>query len=286
MNTIELFAVMPDRVVRLPVSEHVTGFNNLYDGMPLGVYSSLRTFEKNKFLGLDDHIARMHQSVALLGWETPLDEARLRAGLHEIVSGYTSPQAKVRFDYLARPIDVGGEQTRLLVAVFPFDGIPDVLYETGVSVGFAEALHRQNPLAKTAAFVKDRQKYPIGTPDAYERLLVNRSGEILECTSANFYAVIDGALVTAEKGILEGITRKIVLQLAAQLHIPVKLCAPRVEEVGNFGEAALSSSSRAVIPVVKIGEQVVGNGRPGPITRRLLAAYKAYVARAVKTAVE
>lgn len=286
MKKIQLFAVLPDRVETLPVPEGATDFGELYGGMPLGVYSSLRTYDQNKFLGLDAHIARTHQSVELLGWEAPFDEAQLRVGLHKILSTTPYPQAKVRYDYLAEPVQVGAAQTRLLVAVLPFDGIPKDLYENGVTVGFAEKLHRNNPLAKTAAFVKDRQIYPIGTPDAYERLLINEAGEILECTSANFYAVIGGKLVTAQAGILEGITRKILLQLAEELGIPVELRAPLVSEIGDFDEAALSSSSRAMIPVVKIGKQKVGNGRPGPISRRLLSAYQTYVARAAKTAVD
>jgi branched-chain amino acid aminotransferase len=282
---IQLFAILKDRIEPMPVAEGVTGFHDLYAGLPLGVYSSLRTFEQNKFLGLDAHIARTHQSVALLKWDVGLDEPRLREGLHEILSSHPSQQAKVRYDLLAEPIEVAGEQTRLLVGVFPFEGIPDGLYEHGVSVGFAEALHRENPLAKTAVFVNERTQYPIGTPDAYERLLVNGVGEILECTSANFYAVINGTLYTANDGILEGITRKIILQLVAELNIPLQLTPPRLDQIDAFEEAGLSSSSRALIPIVKIGEQVIGNGRSGPIMTKLLKAYQDYVGRAVETAV-
>lgn len=285
MSDIQLFAILENRIEHLPVAAEAASFKELYDGMPLGVYSSLLAFEQNKFLGLDGHIARTRQSVALLGWDEPLDEQRLRAGLHNILSAQPAQQARVRYDYLAAPIDVTGEQTRLLVAIRPFPGIPAEVYEEGVTVGFAKTLHRENPLAKTAAFVNDRQKYPIGMPDAYERILVNEAGEILECTSANFYAVINGTLVTANEGILEGITRKIILQLAAENGIPIELRPPTVAEIPSFDEAALSSSSRAIMPIVKIGEQVVGNGRSGPIVTQLLAAYRGYVAGAVETAV-
>jgi branched-subunit amino acid aminotransferase/4-amino-4-deoxychorismate lyase len=61
--------------------------------------------------------------------------------------------------------------------------------------------------------------------------------------------------------------------------------AVKVNQIAQLSEAALSGSSRALLPVVQIGEQVVGNGRPGPICQQILAAYNDFVARQVKTAV-
>ncbi|MEZ4646811.1 MAG: aminotransferase class IV [Chloroflexota bacterium] len=93
-------------------------------------------------------------------------------------------------------------------------------------------------------------------------------------------------LYTAGEGVLEGITRKIILQLAAGLGIASCGCkALPVDEIDTLDEAALSGSSRAFLPVVRIGEQVVGNGRPGPISRQLLAAYYAFLAREIRPAV-
>jgi len=98
------------------------------------------------------------------------------------------------------------------------------------------------------------------------------------------FAVRDGVLRTAATGVLEGVTRKVLLQLAGQLGIPVSLQPVHREGIGELSEAAISSSSRALIPAVRIAGQQVGNGRPGPICRRLLAAYRAYVETAVRPA--
>ena len=102
---------------------------------------------------------------------------------------------------------------------------------------------------------------------------------------SNFWAVRDGEVWTAGEGMLEGVTRKIILALLPELHIPVRLAAVRQDEVPELDEAAISGSSRALVPVVAIGGQQVGDGRPGPIFRRILDAYQEYVAGAVKTAV-
>jgi branched-chain amino acid aminotransferase len=252
---------------------------------PLGVYSALRTFDHNKFLGLDGHLARNRQAMSLLGWDYALDEAALRRALHTAVTNYHHPDALVRFDVLAKPITVAGTETRVLISLLPFYGRPAKYYRDGVRVGFAEALHRDNPLAKTAVYAQQRQAFPIGSDEVYERLLLDDQQRILECTSANFYAMRDGVVYTAAAGILEGITRKIILDLIQELAIPLVLEPFPLAEIHTLEEAALSSSSRAIIPIVQIGEQVVGNGRPGPIAQQLLTAYNAYVADAVKTAV-
>lgn len=268
----------------LPIPDHITGFDQLYEGLDLGVYSALRTFDHNKFLYLADHIQRTRDSMALLGWPDELDEMRLRQGLHEVCSNYSLPEARVRFDYLAEPPTYLGTDSRLLIGLMPFTPPSPELYQIGVRVGFAPDLARHNPLAKTADFAQIRRAYK-SSGEIYEYLLLNEQNQILEGTSTNFYGVLDGVFHTAGTGVLAGITRKIILDLADQLHIPLSLEPIRVADIPQLTEAALSGSSRALLPVVQIGEQVVGNGRPGPICQQILAAYNDFVARVVETAV-
>ncbi|MEZ4589606.1 MAG: aminotransferase class IV [Chloroflexota bacterium] len=284
MSTVQLFAVEMDGLRPLPIPPNAISFDPLYDGLELGVYSALRTFEHNKFLYLEHHIQRTRDSMALLGWHEELDEMRLRRGLHEACTQYPLPEARVRFDFLAAPAKQLGTHSRLLIALMPFTPPPPQLYETGVKVGFAPDLARANPLAKTADFAQARQAYKTGG-DIYEYLLLSESGEILEGTGTNFYGVLDGVFHTAGTGVLAGITRKIILDLAAELGIPVSLEPITVAQVPQLSEAALSGSSRALLPVVQIGDVVVGNGRPGPICQQILAAYNAFVAHEVKSAI-
>lgn len=284
MKIVQLFAVEVGGIRPLPVPDHITSFDQLYDGLDLGVYSALRTFDHNKFLYLEHHIARTRSSMALLGWPDTLDEARLRQGLHDACGQYPLPDARVRFDFLAAAPHHLGTDSRLLIGLMPFTPPLAALYERGVRVGFAPDLARANPLAKTAAFAQKRRAYKADS-DVYEYLLLSADGEILEGTSTNFYGVLDGVFHTAGTGVLAGITRKIILDLAAELHVPVSLEPITVAQVPQLSEAALSGSSRALLPVVQIGERVVGNGRPGPICQQILAAYNNFVAREVKTAI-
>lgn len=290
MNLLQLFAVSTDRIMRLPVPEGAVEFDGLYASLPdvaLGVYSVLRTFVGNKFLDLTGHIARLRRSMAGLGWNPAwLDEAALRWAIHTVCSAYPAPEARIRFDFLARPATSLGTNSRLLLAIMPFTPPAPELYERGVALGVAKGLGRANPLLKTADFALQRRTYSQqNSDDSYEYLLLDEQGYILEGTGSNFYAVRAGVVYTAESGVLAGITRRIILDLLPQLDIPLRLEPVHVDDVGQLDEAAMSSSSRALLPVVEIGGKMVGNGRPGPISRRILAAYNAYVAGVVETAV-
>ena len=80
MQTVHLFAVETEAIRPLAIPDHVTGFDQLYDGLELGVYSALRTFDHNKFLHLAHHIQRTRDSMILLGWADTLAEAQPAPG--------------------------------------------------------------------------------------------------------------------------------------------------------------------------------------------------------------
>jgi len=84
--------------------------------------------------------------------------------------------------------------------------------------------------------------------------------------------------------VLEGITRGIVLQLAAQSSLAIDLVPPRAAALASWQEAFLTSSTRAVVPVVALAGQRVGDGHPGPVTARLLGAYEEHAERAARRA--
>jgi len=308
MSSFKLFAVEDSGPRALPVPPGATQFADLYRGLPLGVYDALRTFRHNRFLYLDRHLARTTRSMALLGWDYRLDEARLRRALHAVVTGCAWPEMRARIDILAAPVETLGTTSRELIALQQFTPPPPSLYKEGVTVDFAAGLRRENPLAKTAEFAANRpvtgsHELRVTSDDSndvlnsslvtqhsslappYEYLLLDDGGRILEGTGTNFWAVRDGVVYTAGTGVLEGITREILLWLIPSLGIEVRLEAVAAAEIATLDEAALSGSSRAFLPVVGIAGQPVGDGRPGPVSGRILAAYEAFVAANARTAV-
>jgi branched-chain amino acid aminotransferase len=281
----QLFAVTETGPQALPVPEGASSVHDIFDALPLGVYSALRTFEHNKFLDLEAHLARTEQSMALLGWTYQLDRPLFCRSLHEVCTAYPGPDARVRFDVLAAPATMLGSDSRVLIALSPFEPPPAHYYREGVQVSLAPALHREQPLVKTADFVLKRRPFPLGEAQQYEHLLLDEAGHILEGSSSNFYAIDQGALQTAGEQVLAGITRRILLQLAADLGLPVTLQPLHRDRLPAISEAFLSSASRGLLPIVAIAGQVVGDGRPGPVTRQLMAAYDDYVRRTIRTAI-
>jgi len=275
MSQLQLYALTATGPRPLPVPASATDFTDLYAGLELGVYSIARTFHHDRFLQLDHHLARTVKSMRLLGWDYALDEGRLRRAIHELCTAYPCAEMRVRIDVLAAPATNLGVNSRELIALMPFTPPPTTLYTQGVAVGYTAGLHRSNPLVKTADFAAARKQAVHDT--FYEHLLTDEQGLILEATSANFYAVRDGVIYTAGAGVLEGVTRRIVLELIGQIGVPLALQAIPVDAVSTLAEALISSSSRGVLPVVRIGDQLIGAGQPGPITQQLIRAYDAYV---------
>lgn len=284
MTKLQLFAVEESGPIPLAVPANAHSFDELYTSVELGVYSSLRTFDHNKFLYLDYHLARTVQSIQLMGWTYAWDEAHLRQTLHQVCTAYPAHEMRVRIDVLAEPATKLGTSSRLLIGLMPFTPIPESIYEEGVSVAFAEGLNRENPLIKAAGFVEARKAFSTGATDAYERLLVEKDGTILEGTSSNFYGIRDGVIYTANEGILEGITRRILLQNMADLGLMVSFEPVHVEQIAELDEAAISSSSRALVPVVRIEGQAINDGKPGPICGQILEAYRVFVNKEIKPA--
>ena len=119
------------------------------------------------------------------------------------------------------------------------------------------------------------QRKQVGN-DVFE-VLLTKDGKILEGMTSNFYAIKGKTLVTAQRGILLGVTRRVILRLVRGQGMSIRVAyrAPHVHE--KFDEAFLTSSSRGVVPIVSINNKSVGQGRVGKWTKMLSKAYQAYV---------
>ncbi len=112
-----------------------------------------------------------------------------------------------------------------------------------------------------------------------EALMLNHKGEVAECTGDNIFLVSRGKLLTppTDAGILEGITRDAVIQLAAEAGITVREIALTRHDVYTADECFLTGSAAELIPVVKVDDRVIGSGEPGPVTADLLGRFRQLV---------
>ena len=143
---------------------------------------------------------------------------------------------------------------------------------------------RSQPAVKRAEFAVRRRGYLERDPSQFECLLTDAADQILEGTTSNFFGVKDGVLATAGEGVLEGIARKIVLNLATSACIPICFAPIKISDLGQYAETALSSASRGLVPIIQIGTLTIGDGQPGPVTLKLVELYFDYVRREIRTA--
>ncbi|MGE5373918.1 MAG: aminotransferase class IV, partial [Bacteroidota bacterium] len=150
--------------------------------------------------------------------------------------------------------------------------LPDEIYQNGVHLEISRT-SREKPSLKRTSFIQesafDRKRLGGGT---FEILLTDK-GRILEGMTSNFFYVRDGTLCTAGRGVLIGVTRQTVIGLAKREGIDFCIRAIRINELDTISEAFITSSSRGIVPVVRIDDSQVGDGKVGRMTARLMQLY-------------
>ena len=238
--------------------------------LPEGYYSTFRTFEGGtRVLGLTSHLQRLYDPVSM----PDVPETVLRRRLSTLLEAYRPGEARVR------AIMTRDGQVYLFIA--PLLPLPRDVYEKGVHVETTE-LQREHPRLKSTSFISrsDSERKHIAQEGIFEALLV-KDGKILEGMTSNFFYVGQvGKLPyvgTAREGILLGITRQTTLDIALRMGLTVKYQPLELDQLKYVNETFITSSSRGIVPVVQIDQVTVEQGRPGSITKDLMAAYESYV---------
>ncbi len=234
------------------------------------VFETFRTYG-GRGHALDRHLARLARSAAAIELTLPVDAETLRSEVRRVVAAGKGEQRLRLIVTRGDALALADDGARRVILARPFEGHPAILYEEGVTVCTVDGA-REHAGAKVGSYLTSvlaaRQ---ARARRVYEALLV-ADGEVLEGATSNFFAHIDGVLRTPSAGILPGVTRGIVLELARQLGIESREGRLGLDEVGAASEAFLTSATREVMPIRRIDEQDLG--APGPIARRLAAAYR------------
>ncbi len=238
--------------------------------LPDGFYSTFRTFgEGRRVVGLSAHLARLYSPAADFGLRPACSAGELRQALDRLLGEYRPQEARVR-------IALDSQRGRVFLAIQPLTRLPADVYEHGVRVVILYNKKRTKPTLKSTTFISESQteRATLAQASAFEGLLTQR-GRILEGMTSNFFYVRDGALGTAGRGVLRGVTRAEILRIARrELGLPIRYRALRVEEIPAIQEAFISSSSRGVVPVAQVDEARIGAGNVGQVTGSLMRAYE------------
>lgn len=236
-----------------------------------GVYTVTNTYYATQVLKMDDHLDRLEDSARRAGIDLTLDRAMLRAALRACILDYGVGDVRWR-------VTVGkADPTVFIITLESFKPTAPEVYAAGVRVITAPDSARHNAAAKTTAWMTERGALVKAMPAGiYDTILLDADGNMLEGLAANFYAVKDGALWTADDGVLPGISRRIVLEVAPPI-LPVRLEPVNVRDLSALAEAFITSASRGIVPIVAIDGHTLGDGTPGAYTRQLRAAYLDWV---------
>lgn len=249
-----------------------------------GIFDFLRTYNRQPFL-LDDHLERLFNSAKTLGIEIPKTKKALENIVFEGIRKNPGGELNIR---LVVTGGVGPDSTTpgkpsLIVIFTPAVNYPKSYYQKGVKV-ISYQEERVLPETKslnylTAIIALQKAK----KEKAVEAIYVDQKGKIFEGTTSNFFAVINDKLITPKEKILFGITRKLVINLAKKLKIDFEEKNLYLSQIKSFSEAFITASNKEIMPVVKIDDQIIGEGKPGKITRQLMKEFRKEIKSSCKS---
>lgn len=233
-------------------------------------FEALRTYDRRPF-HLAEHLERLYRSAEMIDLAIPRTREDVAGVVREIIERNTYRHAAVRM------LVTGGEsedgvmavgQPKLIVMISPLGERDLERFARGYFL-ITSRLQRETPEAKTSNYTSAvRALKEAARRGADDALFVNEQGHVQEATRSNFFLFRGDTLVTPRAEVLIGITRNVVLDLARGRFLieerPILL-----EELAQADEAFVTSSSKEIVPVVRIDDQVIGNGKPGPRTTEL-----------------
>ena len=259
-----------------------------------GVYEVIRTYGGGLFL-VSRHFRRLRASASMITLDVGMTDSALEGVVLETIAAYWAGagEATQGQEILARILVTRGigemsydpsksPHPSLVVIVKPLVPPPASAYERGVAVALVSVVRNHpasvdpriksnNLLNNVLAMQEALRRGPF-----FEAVLRNFRGELSECSQSNLFVVRDGTARTPalEAGLLAGITREFVEEVALEAGIPMVDSVLRDEDLFGADEVFLTSTSKEIVPIVRVDDRVIGSGRPGPITLRLLDAYR------------
>jgi len=249
-----------------------------------GVYETIRSYGDRLFMR-DEHVARLFRSAEAIGLTIPIPKERWPELLHESMArngvGNAQQDAYLRITVSRGVGDIGLDPAlcpspTVVIMAKPLVTPAATFYEKGVELIIAST--RRNlpsalsPHIKATNFLNNilakREAIAAG---AFDSILLNWEHHLTECTVSNLFFVTDGRLQTpsVECGLLDGITRAVVIQLAREQRISTEEGRFAPVQLHRADECFVTNTSMEIMPVTAVDHKQIGSGKPGPLTRQL-----------------
>ena len=245
-----------------------------------GVFEGIRIYH-GKVFRLREHVDRLYDSARHIYLEIPLTRDQMIAAVLDAVKVNNKHEGYIRLIVTRGAGTLGLDPRKttdpqIIIIVDDIALYPPELYESGLEVITAATIRNHhnalNPRIKSLNYLNNiMAKIEAIRGGCLEAIMLNHNGEVAECTGDNIFLVKKGVLRTPpiDAGILEGVTRNAVIELARAAAIPVQETTLTRHDVYAADECFLTGTAAEVIAVVKADGRTIGTGKPGPITRQL-----------------
>lgn len=253
-----------------------------------GVFEGMRSYS-GKVFRMKEHIDRLYESANAICLSIPLSKSDMEAAVYETLTKNGLIDAYIRLVITrgAGSLGLDPNQTSNPQVIIIADSIklyPAEFYDKGLKIITASTIRNHpaalSPRVKSLNYLNNIMAKLEGLrAGCIEAVMLNHKGEVAECTGDNIFIVKHGVLMTPPKdaGILEGITRNAILELAKSLNITAFEQSMTRHDLYVADECFLTGSAAEVIPVVDIDGRTIRDGNVGPITERLIVAFKELV---------
>lgn len=253
-----------------------------------GVFEGIRIYNGRVFK-LKEHIERLYQSAKAILLDIPMTKGEMEKAVMGAVkinkkeNGYIRLMA-TRGEGLLGVDPSTCKRATIIIIVADIQAYPEKYYKNGIEIITASSRRIPSdcldPRIKTLNYLNNiMAKIEARQANCLEAVMLNREGFVAECTGDNILIVKNDEILTpaSNQGALDGITMSTVIEIANSLKIKTHKTALTRYDLYNADECFLTGTGAEIIPVIKIDGRVIGDGRIGAITRRLIKGFKELV---------
>ena len=252
-----------------------------------GVFEGIRVYS-GKVFRHREHIDRLYDSARAIALEIPMTREAMIEAVEKTVKASGKKDGYIRLVISRGPGSLGLDprkcEPQVIIIVDDISLYPAEVYESGLEIITASTIRNHpnavNPRIKSLNYLNNiLAKIEAIRAGCLEAIMLNMNGEVAECTGDNIFVMKRGVLRTPPRdaGILEGVTRNAVLELARAADIPAHEEVLTRHDVYTADECFLTGTAAEVIAVVKVDGRLIGNGKPGPVTRMLRERFQRLV---------